>query len=1283
MKQKIILTLLLLFAAISASAYDLEVDGIYYNINGNEASVTYKTTSYNSYSGDVTIPSSVVYDGTTYPVTSIGEKAFKDCGSLTNVIIPGSVTSIGGAAFDFCRGLTSVTIPNSVTTIGRDAFEFCTGMTSVTIPNSVTSIGRGAFYRCEVLESVIIPGSVTIIDDYMFEGCYGLTSVSIPNSVTAIGDYAFQSCSSLPSVTIPNSVTTIGLRAFMWCSSLPSITIPNSVTSIGMYAFARCHGLKATVVIPSSVTSIGEGLFQGCYNLPNIIVDSDNPVYDSRNDCNAIIETSNNTLIQGCMSTVIPSSVTSIGTGAFSGCTGLPSVTLSNEVTTIGQFAFSLCYSLTSVAIPSSVTTIGGSAFYNCHGLTDVYSYIVDPSAISMGNSVFYEDSVDYSTRTLHVPQGALDAYQADAHWYPYYGQIVEMGSGTGLLGDVNGDGYVDIADINAVMDIILGINGYTAAADVNGDGEITIADVNAIIDLTIKVYDEHEYVDLGLPSGTLWATCNVGAKSPEEYGDYFAWGETEPKESYTWGTYRWCNGTDDTLTKYCSDSEYGTVDNKSFLDGKDDAAYVNWGPEWRMPTIEQMTEFSQYCNKTRTERNGVKGCLITGPNGNTIFLPGSGNWNNGGGAGDYSGYYWSCSGDNSYAMGLDSDSGYSSWGYFNGFRYAGYTIRAVRAPSAEFHIEQKRIDFGAVLLGETETRVLTLVNNTTKNMTLMVIADDPFLVKQGEDYVSSMEIVVPGSTNVPLIVMYNGTEQGQFDGNVTIRKSASDEGQIGIPVHVLAYSDVNMEQDYVDLGLPSGTLWAACNVGASSPEGYGDYFAWGETEPKEVYTWETYKWCNGSEDSLTKYCTNSNYGTVDSKTKLEPEDDAAFVNMGPSWRMPSKEQMAELRSKCTWQWTTLNEEWGHLIIGPNGSTMFLPLPGERVGGDIKYEGSVGDYWSDEIAHYDAPDVAYCTDFGTLSGSARFIGYSVRAVRLSLDDVFIEQKSLDMDGIPIGEKYTSKLTFINNSMEPITMTATVDAPFSFVNDGGNASSMTIVVPSKSYTQATVVFTSTVPGQFNGNVTVQSPALDGGQSIIPVHALAFADDFMHQEYVDLGLPSGTLWATRDVGASSPEEYGDEFIWGQTTPHNNGSRNADNMSDGSEDAMTKCSINSLRSRYENLRESRSELRPESDAAYVNWGPEWRTPSLDQIVELTESCTCSRARINGVIGRLVTGPNGNCMFWPADGYYWSRTSPESDYLANYAYGLFMNSDMDWGIFWGPRGWGHRVRPVRVSQD
>lgn len=193
----------------------------------------------------------------------------------------------------------------------------------------VTMMGLGAFFNCTSLTSIVIPDSVTEIGGEAFYDCENLKSIVIPDSVTAIEESALCGCTSLTNIVIPDSVMVIGEGAFAGCTSLTSIVIPDSVTAIEEYAFCDCENLT-NIVIPDSVMAIGEGAFAGCKDLTSIKVLGNNHKYDSRGNCNAIIETATNRLITGCATTVIPDSVTEIGEDAFEWCDNLQHITISN-----------------------------------------------------------------------------------------------------------------------------------------------------------------------------------------------------------------------------------------------------------------------------------------------------------------------------------------------------------------------------------------------------------------------------------------------------------------------------------------------------------------------------------------------------------------------------------------------------------------------------------------------------------------------------------------------------------------------------------------------------------------------------------------------------------------------------------------------------------------------------------------------------------------------------------------------------------------------------------------
>ena len=245
------------------------------------------------------------------------DSPFKDY-EIRKATVKYGITSIGESAFLGCRGMTELTLPNSVTSIGGNAFEGCSGLTELILPNSVTSIGNAAFVDCSGLTELILPSSVTSIGGNAFEGCSGLTELTLPNSVTRIGDCAFYGCSGLTELILPNSVRSIGDIAFTYCSGLEKIT-----------------------------------------------VESGNSCYDSRDNCNSIIDTEFNTLIVGCKNSVIPNSVTSIGYYAFYGCSGLTELTLPDSVASIGDGAFICCSDLSKITSLAEIPPMCGSGVFD------------------------------------------------------------------------------------------------------------------------------------------------------------------------------------------------------------------------------------------------------------------------------------------------------------------------------------------------------------------------------------------------------------------------------------------------------------------------------------------------------------------------------------------------------------------------------------------------------------------------------------------------------------------------------------------------------------------------------------------------------------------------------------------------------------------------------------------------------------------------------------------------------------------------------------------------------
>jgi len=444
--KKLILSLIIALIPLLCLAFDFKEGGLCFNINddGKSVTMTYEnlilfaldapSPTEKGYIGNVVIPDKVTHEGKKYKVTAIGDETFMCNSDLESVIIPKSVKTIGKGAFSHCYRLKEVILPPGLDEVNDYMFAE-SGLQSITIPDKIKSIGNYAFNNCP------------------------LKSITIPNSVITIGNSAFSACRWMENVTLGNSVKTIGEAAFSICTSLKSIDLPPSLVEIGPAAFYECDIRSLT--IPASVRVINPGAFKSCHHLNSIRVEQGNKMYNSRDNCNAIIETESNILVVGCNCTTIPSAITKIGNEAFYGCEGLVNVEIPSSVTVIGDQAYFYCKSIKELTIPNSVKIINNRAFCGCDSLetvvisnsveyigeaaflhddhiktlvigsgvtaidewafkgldalTTITCEILEPGNVIMGKDVF--DEIDKSACTLYVPRGTVDLYRATPQW--------------------------------------------------------------------------------------------------------------------------------------------------------------------------------------------------------------------------------------------------------------------------------------------------------------------------------------------------------------------------------------------------------------------------------------------------------------------------------------------------------------------------------------------------------------------------------------------------------------------------------------------------------------------------------------------------------------------------------------------------------------------------------------------------------------------------------------------------------------------------------------------------
>ena len=481
------------------------------------------------------------------------------------------------------------------------------------------------------------------------------------------------------------------------------------------------------------------------------------------------------------------------------------------------------------------------------------------------------------------------------------------------------------------------------------------------------------EPVDLGLPSGLKWASFNLGASKPEDYGDYYAWGETEPyyysqdpliwkpgKESgYTWSSYQWWSGN--ALTKYCWSAEHGYngyTDDKSVLDLEDDAAHVHLGDYWRMPTWDELVELQTNCTWTWTEQEGVSGRLVIGPNGHSIFLPAAADrYETVLGDVGMAGYYRSSSlhaerPTSAYELVFNQYGIYES----GSSRTIGFSIRPVYDDRSATKIE---------------THVPTNIGPCSVEI--------PFTIST-QEVVNNFGIIYSTDTNDPVVGNYGdggyftsySTDVGnsmiisELKTNTTYYARAfitlDEENGAKVYGNTIQFTtkELSYSAEYVDLGL--SVAWATCNLGSSTPSNVGGYYGWGETVPTSFRT-GGYKW--SGPDGFIKY------NAADGKVTLEASDDAANVILGGKWRMPTQDELTELRNSCTWTPATRDGVKGCKVTGPNGKSIFIPVS-EGVTGffnaiflssSLTYSDNAYNYVQALMYNYDNDNVSFLSTF--------------------------------------------------------------------------------------------------------------------------------------------------------------------------------------------------------------------------------------------------------------------------------------------------------------------------------
>lgn len=730
--------------------------------------------------------------------------------------------------------------------------------------------------------------------------------------------------------------------------------------------------------------------------------------------------------------------------------------------------------------------------------------------------------------------------------------------------------------------------------------------------------------IDLGLPSGTRWASRNVGAYNAVDYGEYFAWGETEKKSNYdsdnkatTLGYYKFSNTNLGTTKTFKNGNTY-----RDIAGTEHDVAHVKWGGLWTMPDYDDCQELADECTWTWTTLRGNNGYLVTGPNGNSIFLPATCHLNGWTRGHNYnvSQYNTSTHYDNTYAWTLNCHTGWESGKpflynnyYYNSNRYFGHTVRPVVKGTA---------DSGNLLLKVVTDEAAWTFSDTQATLYGTLATASPLSETLTVGFVIGDSATIDFDHKRTYIETTTNTA-GSFSGNIPVHDNLGYWYRAYVKVgNEYFYGDAqHYGLEMVDLGLPSGIKWANMNLGADKPSEFGKHYAWGETSPRpdDDYDYSQAKYEFMQNNSWINLGT-----TIDGLLDIQrSEHDAATVNMGKMWQLPTQADFRELINNCSWSQVTVNDVNCFKFVSNKYPNRYIIMPqaGYRSGTGID-NSNEGVYMSSNQYNDDQAYHIYLKNIdGPQAGSGnhnnKWKGHSVRAI--ARPDTIAGQVLRITTNKPTWTQNSPVATISGtlNTLLPIDGTMTVGF---VIGDSTNID----FDHKRSYNEQAVSQT----GDFTHTLDVYNNMGYWYRAYVKIGDEYLYGEPQHYglEMVDMGLPSGTKWANMNVGANTPTEAGNYYAWGETSPKTNYTSNTYSYYQGG-----WVEIGSTKS------DGTIDISESSnDAAWMLMGKMWHMPSKADFEELIANSTFEDLWIDDTpVTRITSKLTGKQLILPKKGY------------------------------------------------